>query len=58
MLTTTFSYQSLPQVLFCMANRTCYHSQNLNLIQETDLRKQAKYLRKCKDALWSRFYYY
>ena len=53
MLTTTFSYQSLHQVLFCMANRTCYHSQNLNPIQETDLRKRAKYLRKCKDALWS-----
>ena len=24
-------------------------------IQETDLRKRAKYLRKCKDALWSRW---
>ena len=53
MLTTTFSYQPLPQVLSCMANRTCYHSQNLNPIQETDFRKRAKYLRKCKDALWS-----
>ena len=26
-----------------------------NAIEDQDLRKRAKYLRKCKDALWSRW---
>ena len=48
----TLSCLSLPQVPYCPCNLTHCQSWEPNHIQDYDLRKRAKYLGKCKDAVW------